>query len=279
MSGNVSVRSDRWRHLPAILIAIGFALPLLFMISGSLQRAGAPPPRTPPIVPDPIVTDNYEAAFDLVDLARQLLNSLTVAVIAVPLTLLVASWAGFALTEISRRLARVPIAVSLVALMVPLTALLVGRFALFRVIGLTDTFVPLIAPALIGMSPFYVLLFYWSFRRIPRELFEAARLEGLGPFGQWRRVGMPLVRPMTIAVGVLAFVVTWNNFLDPLIYISDPDLYTVPLGLKQLGELNRSDYPIFLAGAVVATLPVVGAFLYVQRFFLRDFSSQRWFGR
>ena len=81
------------------------------------------------------------------------------------------------------------VGLSFAALMVPVTALLVPRFTLFRWLGLTDTWVPLVAPALMGLSPFYVLLFYWSFRRLPPELFEAARLEGMSPLAMWRRLG------------------------------------------------------------------------------------------
>ena len=135
------------------------------------------------------------------------------------------------------------VAVSLVSLMVPITALLVPRFALFSWLGLTNTYVPLVAPALIGTSPFYVLLFYWGFRRIPAELYEACRLEGLSPFTVWWRVALPLVRPVTVAVGVLAAVFTWSNFLDPLIYLFDENLFTLPLGLRSLAQLDRQDFP------------------------------------
>ena len=99
--------------------------------------------------------------------------------------------------------------------MVLITALLVPRFVMFKYLGMINTYWPLIAPALIGTSPFYVLLFYWGFRRLPTELFEAARLEGMSPYATWRHVAMPLVRPVTVAVAVLAFAVTWGNFLDP----------------------------------------------------------------
>jgi multiple sugar transport system permease protein len=196
---------------------------------------------------------------------------------AVPLTVLFASWAGFAMTRLSRRATGMLVALTLVTLMVPLTALLVSRFAIFRILRLTDTYVPLIAPSLLGTTPFYVLLFYWSFRRLPAELFEACRLEGMGPVATWRRVAMPLVRPVTVAV--LAFVFTWSNFLDPLIYLFDERKFTVPLGLRSLATLDRSNYPLFLAGAVAATAPVIGAFLYVQRFFLQEFRGSGWLGR
>jgi multiple sugar transport system permease protein len=268
-----------WRHLPALLVATGFVLPLGFMVSGSLRQAGQPPPRTPELVPDPVALDNYRRAFELVDIPRYTLNSLLVVAAAVPLTGLFASWAGFAMTRLSRRAAGMLVALSLVTLMVPLTALLVSRFAIFRILRLTDTYVPLIAPSLLGTTPFYVLLFYWSLRRLPAELFEACRLEGMGPVTTWRKVAMPLLRPVTVAVAVLTFVFTWSNFLDPLIYLFDERKFTLPLGLRSLATLDRSNYPLFLAGAVAATAPVIGAFLYVQRFFLQEFRGSGWLGR
>lgn len=265
--------------MAGVVVVALFLVPLVYMVTGSLRKAGLPPPRTPELVPSPLAFDNYGRAFDLVPIPRQVLNSTIVVALAVPLTVVFASWAGFAMTRISRRAAVGLVALSLVVLMVPVTALLVSRFAMFRMARLTDTWVPLIAPSLMGTSPFYVLLFYWSFRRLPSELFEASRLEGLRPFAMWRRVAMPLVRPTTVAVGVLAFVFTWSNFLDPLIYLYDPDKYTVPLGLRSLATLGRQDFPLMLAGAVTATVPVVLAFLYAQRFFLREFRGTGWFGR
>jgi multiple sugar transport system permease protein len=268
-----------WRHLPALLIAVAFLLPLFFMVSGSLRQAGLPPPRSPELVPSPLAWGNYERAFDLVDIPRYMVNSLIVVAFAVPLTVLTASWAGFAMSRLPRRWAGALIAVSLIALMIPLTALLVTRFAIFKQLGVLNTFVPLIAPAIMGTSPFYVLLYYWSFKRIPGELFEAARLEGSGPLATWWRVAMPLVRPVTVAVAVLAFVFTWGNFLDPLIYLFDQEKFTVPLGLRALSTLDRTNFPLLLAGSVAATLPVIAAFLYVQRHFLQEFRGTGWLGR
>jgi multiple sugar transport system permease protein len=269
----------RWRHLPAALLATAFLLPIVFMVTGSLRKAGLPPPRTPELVPSEPTIESYRRAFELVDLARYTFNSVLVVAIAVPLTLLFASWAGFAMARLPRRAGAWLVAASLVSLMVPITALLVPRFAIFSWLGLTDTYVPLVAPALIGMSPFYVLLFYWGFRRIPSELFEACRLEGLSPFTVWRRIALPLARPVTVAVAVLAAVFTWSNFLDPLIYLFDEDNFTLPLGLRALAQVDRQDFPLLLAGAVTATVPVIVAFLYVQRFFLNERLTRGWLGR
>jgi multiple sugar transport system permease protein len=262
------VISTGLRHGVALLVTFLFTIPLVFMAAGSLRPLG-PPPRTLELIPGRFDLGNYARAFELVDIPRYAANSLIVVVVAVPLTILVASWAGFAMARLSGRSATIMVVLTFVALMVPTTALMVPRFAIFRTLGLTDSFIPLWAPSLIGTSPFYVLLFYWSFKRLPAELFEAARLEGVGPVAVWWKVGMPLVRPVTVAVGVLAFSFTWSNFLDPLIYLSDERLYTLPLGLRALSQVDPSNVPLLLAGATAAAAPVVIAFLYVQRFFLR----------
>jgi multiple sugar transport system permease protein len=264
--------------VPAILTAVLFVFPLVLMATGSLRDTDLPPPRGPELLPMPLVFENYELAFRLVDMPRYVANSLFVAALTVPLTVLVASWAGFAISRLPPGAAVAIVAVSLVALMVPVTALLVSRFAMFRTIGLTNTYVPLVAPALIGTSPFYVLLFAWAYRRLPAELFEACRIEGLSPIQIWRRVALPLTRPVTVAVAVLAFVVTWSDFLGPLIYLFDERRFTVPLGLRSLAALDRQDVPLLLAGAVVATAPVVAAFLAAERRFLRDRRGSGWLG-
>jgi multiple sugar transport system permease protein len=268
-----------WRQPAAIAVAAIFLLPIWFMVSGSLREPGTAPPRSPELIPRPLSTASYDRAFDLVDLGRYAVNSLIVAALTVPLAVLVASWAGFALLLVGGRTRATLVGLSFASLMIPATALLVPRFALFRWLQLTDTWAPLVAPALLGLSPFYVLLFYWSFRRLPSELFEAARLEGMKPLAMWRRLGMPLIRPVTIAIALLAFIASWGNFLDPLIYLFNPDLYTLPLGLRSLEVLDRTNYPVLLAGAVFATAPVVVAFVVAQRYFLHEDRGAGWLGR
>lgn len=263
-------------HLPALLIAIGGCLPLVLMLAGSFQSPGEPPSRVVDIVPaDPSIA-SYQRAFELVGLSRYFVNSVIVVGIAVPLSVLCASWAGFALSQLPRRSARLVLGLAAGVLILPPAALLVGRFVLYRSLGVLDTYVPLVAPSLYGTSALFVLLYAWSFRRLPPEYLDVGRLAGLGPFGLWRSVAFPLVRPMTVAVATLAFVTTWSNFLDPLVYLQDPDLYTLPLGLRALQLVGRQDVPVQLAASVVATLPVVGAFLYAQRFFLDTVRGKGW---
>ncbi len=272
-------RGTSWRILGAAAIVAVVALPSAFLIAGSLRQPGLPPPLTPELVPDPVVFGNYERAADLVGLGRAALNSFLVAALIAPLSVLVASWAGFALVLIRARVRTAILAASLLALMVPLTALLVPRFALYRSLGLVNTFVPLVAPALVATSPIYVLVFFVAFRRLPPELYDACRLEAASPFQIWRRVGMPLVRPVAVAVGLLAFVLSWGNFLDPLVYLHDRELFTLPLALRSLAQLDPTNYPLLLAGSVIATAPVIVVFLVAQRYFLHEHRGAGWLGR
>ena len=260
------------------LLALVFAAPLLFLALGSLREPGARTTLNGELLPS-LSLDAFERAFDLQPLAKQMINSLVIVGIAVPLSLLVASWAGFALTQLGPRARRWGVGLSMVLLVVPLSALWVPRFVMFSTVDLVDTRVPLIAPALLGTSPFYVLLFYWSYRRIPRDLLDAGRLEGLEGLALWRRVAAPQARPTAFAVAALAFVFHWGNFIDPLLYLFDPDDFTLPLGLRALAELGPTDFGTVLAGALVATVPGVVAFALVQDRFLSGTRLGGWLSR
>ena len=259
-------------HSPARAIAITvasalFVVPLVLMVLGSLRDPTLVPERGFDLIPDELYLDNYRDVFAFAPLWTQMRNSLFVVLCAVPLTVLVASWAGFAIARAEPRSQRRLIAVSLLALMVPATLLWIPRFVMFRWLGALDSPWPLIAPALMATTPFYVLLFALVYARIPKSLFEAAELDGMSPLTMWRRVAFPLGKPAVFAVAVLAFVWHWSNFFDPLIYLSSEQNYTLPMGLRGLGALEPRLYPLVLAGSVIAAAPAVLAFLAAQRAF------------
>jgi multiple sugar transport system permease protein len=150
---------------------------------------------------------------------------------------------------------------------------------LFKHLLLIDTYWALIAPAWMGSSPFFVLLFYWSFRRTPLELFEAARLEGLNVLGIWAKVAMPLARPTIMSVGVLTFVQYWSDFVNPLLYLKSEQRYTLPVGLQVLQQLDTTNWPLLMAGSVVMTIPVLLLFFLVQRAFWPEGRLSNAYGR
>ena len=262
-----------------MLASAAFLAPMAYLVLAPLAPPGRAPTGGLDLLPHDLGLRSFERAWELADLGPQLLNSALVAAIAVPLTVLSASWAGFAMTLLPDRARRAAVLLSLVVLMVPLSALWVPRFVLFRELGAIDTYIPLWAPALMGTTPFYVLLFYFSYRRLPPDLIDAARLEGLRPLGLWRRAAAPLVRPTTFAVGALAFAFHWSNFIDPLLYLNDADRFTAPLGLRALEGLGPTDRPVLLAGALIVTIPALVAFVLAAPRFLRETRTAGWLGR
>jgi multiple sugar transport system permease protein len=272
------LRASSRALLIGVLVAM-FLAPLVVMLTGSLRPPGLPPPRGVELLPQGAGLAAYAATFSLVPFGRALLNSVLLAAIMVPLSVVTASWAGLALAQTSGWRWRTLAGAVLLLVMVPATAVWLTRFAVFKVLGLTGTPVPLVAPALMGGSPLFVLLYAVAFRRLPPELFEAARLEGAGPLRLWRSIALPLVRPTTAAVALLAFGLSWSNFIDPLLYLSGEDALTAPLALHALELLGSTQWPVLLAGAVVVTLPAVLAFLGAQRMFLGEERGSGWLGR
>ncbi|HEY7875591.1 MAG TPA: carbohydrate ABC transporter permease [Actinomycetota bacterium] len=262
-------RASRFPGITIAVVSVIFAAPLVAMFLGSLRvpvLAGTPGSGW---LDGADIWFNYRGAIDTVPLLAQLRNSLLVVAVAVPVTVLTASWAGFAIVTSSGRRRRALLVASLVALMIPASALWVPRFVMFKWLGLNDTLIPLMAPALMATTPFYVLVFTLAYARIPRTLYEAAAVDGLSPLQTWARVAFPLAKPAVFAVAVLAFVWHWSDFVSPLIYLSSGEHFTLPIGVRALQVAEPSRFPYLLAGSVIATAPCVLAFFTGQRAFFR----------
>ena len=268
-----------WRFLTAVAAAALFLAPIAFLLTTSLRRIGVPLSRQLEVFPQSPSWDNYPAAFDLAGMGQSALNSTFVVALAVPLTILVASLAGFAMSQLPQRTRLILTLVSFAVLMTPVTAVWLPRFVLFKEAGLLDSRLALVVPALGGTSPFFVLLFLWTFLRIPSDLYESARLDGAGALRVWAGIAMPLARPTIVAVGMLAFIAYWGNFIDPLLYLRSPEKMTLPYSLQILYQLDATNWPLLMAGAVLITAPVVLVFLVAQRSFLQQFREQGWLGR
>lgn len=257
-------------HLLPIVAAVLFALPLLAMISGSLRPMGAVPPTGIEVLPPGATLRAYDLLDDLLPVRTYLLNSVVVAAVAVPLSVLVASWGGFGIRLLGGRTKRLVILLSLLTMVIPASALWATRFQVYSTFGLIGSVLPLIAPALLGTSPFLVLIYAWAFHGIGDSQLHAARLEGASAWTMWRRIAMPQVRTATLAVAVLAFTFHWGNFVDALLYLRGQENYTLPLGLDTLKLLRPTEFPLLMAGAVVFTLPSVAVFLLANRLFDDD---------
>jgi multiple sugar transport system permease protein len=264
------MRRLSFRPAAQILVAALFLLPLVWMASAALYPAGAALPQSLRLIPADGTLANFGRIWRIVPLARFTANSLLTVAIAVPLTLVSGSWAGLAMARLPRRAQQRWVVISLAVLMVPSIALWSTRFFVFRELGLLDSVWALAAPAIMGASPFYVLMFYRAFRRIPRAIFEAALLDGAGMLQTWLLVAMPMARATTIGVAVLSFVFFWGDFISPLLYLQSERLYTLPVALQLLQQLNPSDWGVLMAAAVWATLVPVLLFMLAQPWLTRS---------
>ncbi len=251
-------------HGAALSVAGLCLLPLLWLALASLQPVGAPPARTLTLFSAGVAWSNYAAIFHVIPLAQQLGNSLLVSTIGAGVTVVTASWAGFAMAQMPPRVRRWLVGLALLLLLIPASAAWLPRYVLFAELGLIDSYAALVAPALMGTKSLFVLMFYWSFRRVTTELFESAWLDGASVWTSWRRLALPLAAPTTLAVLVLAFSHYWSDFVDPLLFLKTAARFTVTVGLRTLQQMDVTNWSLLLAAVVVMIAPVVVLYLGLQ---------------
>ena len=267
---------SRWSailfHMVGMLIMAACLIPLLWVVAASLRAPGLPPARSLEWWPPGAHWDNYTELFRIVPMGRYMLNSLIVVVIAVPITLFVAFLAGFGMSQLGTAWRQRMLVTSVALLLIPGMAIWTLRFYVLNALGLIDSLAALIVPAVAGGNPLFILLFYWACWRIPPDLYESARLEGAGAWKVWCCISRPLVWPTTAAVMVLAFALYWSDFTTPVLYIFSPDLYTLPIGLQLVRQMDATNLPLLMAGSVLMIAPVVVLFLGLQQRFLNNLS-------
>jgi multiple sugar transport system permease protein len=238
----------------------------------SLRQPGLPPPRTVEWWPTSPSWQNYREIFHIIPLARYLINSTIVVSVAVPVTLLSASATGFGLSQLSDPFQRRMLTFTVLMLMIPGASVWLFRYQILGWLNLLDSLWALILPALAGGNALYVLLFHWTFCRVPSEVFEAARLDGAGPLTIWWQVARPLSYPTSAVVILLAYAAFWGDFVGPLLYIYRPELYTLPVGLQILKQIDATNWPLLMAAALLAIAPIAFLLVVVQHRYLDGLS-------
>lgn len=251
------------------LVAALFLLPILWMTAAALHPLGVPLAQELTLFSGVPTLKNFGRVWELVPIGRYALNSLLVVMLAVPITLVTSSWAGFAMARLPQASQRRWVVISLAVLMVPGIALWFARFFIFKQLGWLDSIWAMIAPAWMGTSPFYVLMFYRAFRRIPAAIYDAARIDGAGILQTWWQVILPLARPTALGVALLTFVLYWGDFTSPLLYLDSESGYTLPVALQLLQMMARSEWSLLMAAAVIATFIPILLFALLQPYFAR----------
>lgn len=250
-----------------ICLSIVMVMPFLWMISTSLKRPGAVFVYPPQWVPDPIDIGNYRRIFEVIPFGRFYLNSFFVATSATLLQLLTCSMAAYAFARL-RFPGRDSLFLGYLAtLMVPGQVTIIPNFIVLRYLRWIDTYQALILPN--AFSAFGTFMLRQFFLTIPRELEEAARIDGCSYLGVYSRVILPLSKPAISALAVFAFVGQWNSFLWPLIVTNRVEMNTLTVGLRTLQGQYNTEWTLLMAGAVLALLPMLVLFMLSQRSFVR----------
>jgi multiple sugar transport system permease protein len=257
-----------------VLLVIGLVMlaPLVWLVSTSLIEPREAFQLPPAWIPKPFSLQNFHDVFDLVPLGRMALNSLLVTVITVLGSLFTASLAAYAFSRIPFR-GRDPLfVVLLTALMVPTQLTIIPIFILMRNLGLIDHLAALWLPALINVFAIFFLRQY--FNTIPRDLDEAARIDGAGHVRILFQIMLPLAGPALSALAILGFEASWNNYFGPLIFLTSPEKMTLPIGLVSLsaGQGGGPAVVVF-AGITLVVLPMLVVFLAFQRAFVESVAS------
>ena len=247
--------------------AVLIVAPLLWALSTSLRTPATSFDQPPHWIPTHPVWSNYQAVFQKVPLGTFFLNSTLVTGLIVAGQLITSTMSGYAFAMVRFRGNKALFAVILATMMVPLQTTIIPVFLIIKYLGLTDTSMALVLPA-VG-SAFGTFLMRQYFLQMPRELGEAARVDGASHFQVFARIYAPMARAPMATLAVLTFSAYWNEFFRPLIFLQSTDKFTLPLGLVSLqGTLGTGSISIVLAGVVIALIPSVLIFIAAQRYFV-----------
>ena len=241
--------------------------PLVWMVSASLMPAGAANTAPPPLWPSRVTFEHYVELFTHLDLARSFTNSLIVSVAGTLLTLLTSSMAGYAFAKLRFPGREGLFRLLLTAMLVPAQVGMLPLFLMLKSMGLVNTYMGVLVPWL--ASVFGIFLVRQYALAIPDDLLDSARLDGADEWRVFRSVVLPTLAPVMATLAVFVFMSSWNDFLWPLVIMSDERHYTLPVALASLVGEHVQDTELMMAGAVVTVLPVLLVFILLQRWYIR----------
>ncbi|MFS0698812.1 carbohydrate ABC transporter permease [Cellulomonas sp. 179-A 4D5 NHS] len=259
------------------LVAFGFVMlyPLLWMIASSIKPS-ALIFREPGLIPSAIDLSNYSVGWNALThpFSHYLLNS-AILVLGVLLgNLLSCSAAAYAFARLNFKGRKFWFAIMLMSIMLPVHVVIVPQYVLFSELGWINTFLPIIVPHLLATDAFFIFLMVQFFRGLPRELDEAARIDGAGHARIYFQIMLPLSTPALATTAIFSFIWTWNDFFRQLIFLTKPDMYTVPIALRSfIDATGESSWGPMFAMSIVSLVPLFLVFLFGQKYLVKGIAT------
>ncbi|MBN9344867.1 MAG: carbohydrate ABC transporter permease [Devosia sp.] len=251
--------------------AVIMLLPFVWMVSTSLKTGDATFVMPPQLIPSAPTLANYSKIFAAVPMAQFLLNSVFVSVTSTVIMVLTCAMAGYAFARIKFPGREIIFYAYLATLMIPQQVTLVPLFVIMTWLDWGNTYQALILPSSFGAFGTFLLRQFYL--RLPREVEEAAFMDGAGYVRIFFTIGLQLARPALATLAVFAFMASWNSFLWPLIITSDQSMMTLPVGLSFLNGRYTTDWNVLMAGAVIGTLPIIAVYVFAQKYIIQGLAT------
>jgi multiple sugar transport system permease protein len=263
-----------------IFFTVLFIYPFIWLVSASLKPGAEV--LNGELIPDPIMWENYSRLFELTQMGQWSVNSVYVSLLAAITVTFSSALVAFAFAYFRFPYRNAVFAVVLASMMLPGAVTMIPTFLIWNALGYVNTLEPLWAANLFA-SPFYIFLLRQFFLGLPRELFDAARVDGANYLRMWWSVAMPLTRAALIVVFVFELKAAWTDLVKPLIFLRDTDLYTLPRGLKAVIDNpsigGERHFELLAVGGVIVTVPMIIIFFLGQRYFLEGIATTGSTGR
>jgi multiple sugar transport system permease protein len=258
------------RYAVLTVLAFLFITPLLWMLTTSFKTTGQAYRFPPEFIPSTVTFDSYQNLWTGAIPFQKFYFNTTIIVIFVEIgTILSCTTTAYAFARLQWWGRNTWFVVLLATMMLPFQVIMIPVYMIFRSLGWLDTWLPLIVPAFLG-NPFYIFLLRQFFLGLPRDLEDAARVDGAGSLRILWQIFLPLSKPVLLTVAMFTFVAAWNDFLGPLLYLTSIDKMTVTVGLSMfIGRSGATNWPNMMAGATLALLPILIMFLLFQKYFVK----------
>lgn len=265
----MSRTSRFWRSLSTYsllgAIALVMLIPLIWLVSTSFKSSSEDIFQFPPqLLPSQPTFENFVTVWQSNPFGRYLFNSVLVSVLTVALNLLFCSLAAYPLARLTFWGREVIFSAIVATILVPFQIVMIPLYVLAVQLGLRNTYLGVIFPAI--ASAFGIFLLRQAFQGVPKELEEAARMDGCSELGIWWHVMLPSIRPALVTLAIFVFIGSWSDFLWPLIVLDRPELYTLPLGVANLAGTFTLDWRLIAAGSVISIAPVLIFFVLMQHY-------------
>jgi len=257
-----------------LVLAVIFLLPLSMLVTSSFMNAEQIYSSHFSFIPNPFSLENFSTAFAKIDFLKALANTLYLAVFNIIGVVVASSLAAYAFSAMTWKGRDLFFAITLATIMLPDIVLLIPQFLFFKTLNLYGTLLPLILPYFCGL-PFYIFLLRQFFIAIPKDLADSARIDGASEFTIYKEIYMKLSKPAILIVVLFQFLLTWNDFMKPSIYLINEKQYTLSIALQQFqSKLGGAQWGPLMASVLLMIIPVVILFLFTQKYFIKGIALQ-----